>query len=385
MALFKSLQLLKNFSPDVLLYRKFATRIVDFTSSSVHLRYKGKIKEVNNIWLRDNCHCPKCFNNNTKQKIIIPPIIPSKIRAIQADINGTQLNITWGDGHKSSYDTDTLFKKTYPKTLPEKQLWDDSSMSKDKLGSSTYDQIISGDVTNLMNSLSIHGLGIVENVPTTPEDTEKLCESIVPIQNTIFGGFWTFTSDQHRADTAYTSLKLGVHTDTSYYVNPMGIQIFHCLHHEGEGGETLLADGFRAAEELRKQNPDYFDILLKYRVPHVYTGDHGNELYAEHSILSTDCYGQLEGVRYNHYDRSTILNIPDKDIGTWYKALKCLSKIMEDESSIFEIKLRPGTTILIDNWRVLHGRNSFTGKRIMSGCYYLRDDWINLAKRIAST
>ena len=41
------------------------------------------------------------------------------------------------------------------------------------------------------------------------------------------GGFWDFTSDLSRKDTAYTTLALGVHTDTTYFSNPAGLQLFH--------------------------------------------------------------------------------------------------------------------------------------------------------------
>lgn len=165
----------------------------------------------------------------------------------------------------------------------------------------------------------------------------------------------------------------------------MGIQIFHCLFHNGSGGETYLVDGFNAAEALRKDNEAHYQALMKYKVPHVYAGEMENELYAEHSILKEDCYGKIEAVRYNHYDRAQILNIPQSEIGIWYRAIKNLSKKMEDKQSVFKFKLTPGTVILVDNWRVLHGRNSFNGKRVMCGCYLSRDDWINLAKRSCST
>lgn len=32
------------------------------------------------------------------------------------------------------------------------------------------------------------------------------------------GTFWDFTSDLAKGDTAYTTMALGAHTDTTYYV-----------------------------------------------------------------------------------------------------------------------------------------------------------------------
>ena len=62
----------------------------------------------------------------------------------------------------------------------------------------------------------------------------------------VFGPDWSFTADLAKPDTAYTNLGIGLHTDATYYNQPMGIQIFHVLSHVGNGGETMLADGFSA-------------------------------------------------------------------------------------------------------------------------------------------
>jgi hypothetical protein len=39
------------------------------------------------------------------------------------------------------------------------------------------------------------------------------------------------------------------------------LQVFHCLHHDGDGGETLLVDGFRAAYDLKQTHPGSFKRL----------------------------------------------------------------------------------------------------------------------------
>lgn len=175
MAFLKSVHLTKILTSKGFFSKRFSTRILDITGTAVNLRHEGKTKELNNFWLRDNCTCPECFNHETKQKIMIPPKLPSEIRAIRADVKDSTLIIKWGDGHKSNYNVGELFKKLYPKPLPQKQLWDASSMSKDVLGSSTYDQIMSGDTSHLMNSLCTYGLGLIENVPATIEGLYPFC------------------------------------------------------------------------------------------------------------------------------------------------------------------------------------------------------------------
>ena len=41
------------------------------------------------------------------------------------------------------------------------------------------------------------------------------------------------------------------------------IQVFHVVEHTGEGGQTLLVDGFHAGENIRTEHPDSFDLLTK--------------------------------------------------------------------------------------------------------------------------
>lgn len=42
--------------------------------------------------------------------------------------------------------------------------------------------------------------------------------------------------------------------------------------------------------------------------------------------------------------------------------------------------LLPMQALFIDNWRVLHGREAFTGYRQLCGCYLTRDDVLNTAR-----
>lgn len=43
----------------------------------------------------------------------------------------------------------------------------------------------------------------------------------------------------------------------------------------------------------------------------------------------------------------------------------------------FVLTWRKLTFAVFDNWRVLHGRAAFTGKRRMCGGYINRDDWVS--------
>jgi trimethyllysine dioxygenase len=70
------------------------------------------------------------------------------------------------------------------------------------------------------------GFSFIDNVPTTPEATQSLIEKLAYIMPSHYGGFWDFTSDLQHSDTAYTSLALPAHTDTTYYTQSAGLQLF---------------------------------------------------------------------------------------------------------------------------------------------------------------
>lgn len=120
-----------------------------------------------------------------------------------------------------------------------------------------------------------YGFCWVEGVPVTPEATEKLARRISFIRETHYGSFWDFTSNMAHGDTAYTNLAIGGHTDTTYFTDPIGLQLFHLLEHDGKGGETLLVDGFYLAKRLKELYPEHFQTLTKLRIPTHCAGDEG--------------------------------------------------------------------------------------------------------------
>lgn len=64
-----------------------------------------------------------------------------------------------------------------------------------------------------------------------------------------------------------------MHTDTTYYTEPMGLQGFHLLHHDGEGGESLFVDGFNVAKRLLDKFPWAYKFLSTQRISAHSVGD----------------------------------------------------------------------------------------------------------------
>ena len=47
-----------------------------------------------------------------------------------------------------------------------------------------------------------------------------------------------------------------------------------------------------------------------------------------------------------------------------------------------QLKLTPGTVLVLDNWRVLHGRQPFSGRRVLCGAYHNREDFESLLRQL---
>ena len=163
----------------------------------------------------------------------------------------------------------------------------------------------------------------------------------------VVGAFFDFTADLASKDTAYTSLALGAHTDTTYFSDPIGLQMLHILHHtQGSGGASLLVDGFRAAMTLKEEDPEAYRILSEVRVP---THASGNEDVSirpsvpfpvlNHHPLT----GDLMQVRWNNDDRATMDRWKSEaELEAWYHAARKWSHMLKRDQSEYWEQLRPG-------------------------------------------
>jgi trimethyllysine dioxygenase len=63
------------------------------------------------------------------------------------------------------------------------------------------------------------------------------------------------------------------------------------------------------------------------------------------------------------------------DIERFYEALRVWHRLVTDPQNEHWTRMQPGKALIVDNWRVLHGRSAFTGYRRLCGTYINRDDY----------
>ncbi|KAF3491493.1 26S protease regulatory subunit 6A [Arthroderma uncinatum] len=303
----------------------------------------------------------------------------SKPVAVNALTDG--LEIEWaGDGHKSRYAYEWLKNHITPDTTSTggPALRADLEFVKNtskSLPTVAYEEVMSSDegVRKWTDNIYRFGFSFVKGSPATPEATEKLLERLAFIRPTHYGGFWDFTSDLSMKDTAYTSQHLNAHTDTTYFTDPAGLQMFHILSHTGgKGGETLLVDGFEAARTLLAEDPEAYQALSNIKITSHSSGNEDVCIQpaSSFSVLNhLSDSSELYQVRWNNDDRAPGNGDSLETIHRWYRAAKKWNEILKRPDMEIWLKLEPGTPLIFDNWRILHGRSAFSGKRRMCGGY----------------
>ncbi|XP_056254318.1 trimethyllysine dioxygenase, mitochondrial [Seriola aureovittata] len=354
------------------------------------LNHGGTSMHLNYVWLRDHCRSAASYNSKTNQRKLDTGSIDLSIRPESSTVEDGHLVLTWPGGHVSKYSLSWLAENSYEgkqqSTIQPRILWNSDIYQKANVPSAQWDTFMSCDdeLKKFLQNYLLYGIAFVDGVPATVEATEAVTQRVSLIRETTYGRMWCFTSDFSRGDTAYSQLALDRHTDTSYFQEPCGIQVFHCLKHEGTGGRTLLVDGFYAAEKLRQQSPENFELLTRVPIRHEYiekTDNHRNHMNGIGPVLNVYPWNnEVYLIRYNNYDRSVINTIPHDAVQRWYVAHRELTTELRRPENELWVKLTPGKVIFIDNWRVMHGRDSFTGLRQLCGCYLTRDDILSAAR-----
>ncbi|CEP14208.1 hypothetical protein [Parasitella parasitica] len=354
-----------------------------------------KTSVYSHFWLRDHCRCAECYHPVTRQRLVDTFAIPRDIQPAAVDSRKDGLSVIWPDGHQSKYAWDWLHTHSYspvlrtsePLATRKPKLWDAGL----KLTPVDHEAVMNTEegLRQWLDQLETFGISFVEGVPTTVEATEKLARRLCFLRETHYSqGIWYFTADLAHADTAYTQLALGAHTDNTYFTEPAGLQMFHKLEFEGQGGDSLFVDGFSVAKQLKEASPAAYRTLANTLIPTHSAGDENVLIVPTpraNPILNHGPDGELYQIRYNNDDRSTLDHLSSTQLEAFYDALFLWSDLLKSKKNELWDPLAPGRVVTFDNWRVLHGRSAFTGHRRICGAYFPWDDYKSRARVLRMT
>ena len=66
----------------------------------------------------------------------------------------------------------------------------------------------------------------------------------------------------------------------------------------------------------------------------------------------------------------------------FYKYYPLLVNMAKEAKYVKKFALQPGTVLISNNWRTLHGRTGFVGKRVLSGTYIGHIDFMSRCRSL---
>ena len=329
-------------------------------------------KELHPIWLRERVSEKEHLDANTEQRLFDPSFLKN-ITIKDVKIDNDLLNLEFSDGVKSKFDIKKIEKEFSSdeelERLMQPTLWN-SDLKNIKNFKYNDNFLESGEMLELLKSFYKNGFIIISNVPTKDNFIVNFANSIGSIRRTNFGEFFNVKSKPNPNDLAYTSLALAPHTDNPYR-NPVPcIQLLHCIESKVSGGLSTLVDGYTVTEDLKDQYPEFYKILTEVKVRFKFI-DKEVILETMAPLIELNDDKSFKQVRFSpRLDYVPILDKEELDL--YYNARKKLSEMYNSDKYRIEFKLEPKDLIMMDNYRLLHGRTAYEtkeGERFLQGCY----------------
>ena len=330
-----------------------------------------------NIWLRDHAKDEDSWDHRSNQRKIFTAKLDPKLhikKAILKD-NGKSVDILWSDLKKPINYTSNFFLENSNKSQKINnniKIWDKKDIG-EEIYTDFQSTITNDGFKEFLEKLYKFGFVVIQNCKTEMSSVEKIANKIGYVRESIFGGLWSFESNNDMADSAYTQDELRPHTDSTYSNDAPGLQLLLCCHYEATGGESIMVDGFKIAEKIYKENRDLYTLLSEIEVTGQYIGD-GVFLEAKRPIFKLNSNKELVQVSFNNYDRAAF-RMDDEKTLKFYDAIREFDLIANNREYQWRHILKPGELLIFNNWRILHGRGSFKGDRKMSGCYINKEDF----------
>ena len=349
----------------------------------LHVYFNNEREEIYpNIWLRDHARDEENWDKRSNQRKTFTATLDFKLKIKSAEIldNGKSIKIIWPDLEKPvTYSYEFLFNNSLnnKSKINSLKLWKENDL--DDQIYIDFETIQSNEgYKKFLKNLYQYGFSVVQNCKTEMSSVENIVNKIGYVRNSIFGGLWSFESNEDKADSAYTQEELRPHTDATYSNDAPGLQLLLCCEYKAKGGDSIMVDGFKIAEMIKKDNKELFDILSTINVKGSYIGD-GVFLEAERPIFNLNSKKEIFQVSFNNYDRAPFRFEKDLTI-KFYEAIRTFDLMANSKEYQWRHILKPGELLIFNNWRVLHGRGSFDGTRKISGCYINKEDFDSSCK-----
>jgi gamma-butyrobetaine dioxygenase len=335
------------------------------------------------VWLRDNCPCRECRHPQALERTYMF-IDHGRPRVTSASVNAEgvlEVRFQTGDETHSSHYTRGWLRAhdCSPEALAEREpqlrLW--NAGISHALPTVDFKDYMGTDagVRAWIEAIQTHGIVLMRGVPAEPGKLLDVARHIGPVRASNFGEYYDVVSMPNPNASAYTAMGLELHTDLANWHSPPDVQLLFCVKSSVKGGESLFADGFRVAEDLRVKDPEAFRLLSAHPMQFRFHDD-ACDIRASAPAIALDGAGRITRIRVNNWLRAPML-APEHVVEPLYAALETFWRMLRDPAYHLNLRLEPGCLIAYNNNRVLHGRASFdptTGERHLQGCYLNLED-----------
>lgn len=340
------------------------------------------------IWLRDNC--PSGLHPDTHERVLDLLSLDPAPQIVAAVAEGDVVRLDYADGHVSRMplallDTHRPGQNRADPADIAPRLWR-ADLGPDGIPRFAAQLVLQSDATlaDWMRQTAEHGLSIIDGLDNSIDAGIAVAQRIGFLRETNFGKVFEVISVPKPNNLAYTAIALPLHTDLPNQEVPPGFQFLHCLANAADGGGSTFADGFAIAEDLRREDPQAFDLLATVPIPFRFH-DEDYDIRAREPVITLDRAGKITEIRYNAhiagiFDMSAAI-MPD-----YYRAYRAFMTRTRDSRYRLAFRLEPGEMVVFDNRRALHGREAFdpsTGFRHLHGCYVDRGEFLSRLRVLA--
>jgi gamma-butyrobetaine dioxygenase len=327
------------------------------------------------LWLRENALDAHTRDPGTSQRLIDAAELPLELAITDVHTDAKRLEVEFSDGHRTTFDMAALLAQSEGPgdAYAGRVLWDGTlnDIPEAEFAAACDDDQALGA---MLEQLRCFGFVRVRGVPATEAGMQALIDRIGPLRRTNWGGIADVRSVANAYDLTMTQRGLEPHTDNPYREPIPGYIWLHCLRNASEGGDSTLVDGYMAARRLAERDPDAYECLTQTSVQFRYADD-TTHLESAGPLLELNTQGQPVRVRYNNRTEC-IPALPPDHLERYYAARHKFYELITSDELTVHLKLDEGEMLIMDNYRLFHGRTAFQlagGERHMRQGYVDRD------------
>ncbi len=336
------------------------------------------------IWLRDNAPDAETRSAGNGQKLIAVNQLPADTTVAEVTAEGGALAVRFmPEDRPVTFDAGWLRDHAYDRATPAVAGWTaddietwDASFDPGR-ATAAWDALNtdSGALRDWLAAANRFGFARMTGGPAREGALLDLTALFGFARETNYGKIFEVRTEVNPTNLAYTGLGLQAHTDNPYRDPQPTMQILYCLENSADGGESIVVDGWRAAERLRDENPEAFDLLSGYCARFEYAGSADVRLQSRRPMIELNPDGEIVAVRFNNRSCAAITDVPYDRMADYYDAYRRMADLVDDPAMGVAFKLQPGEAFLVDNTRVMHARKAYsgTGTRWLQGCYPDKD------------